>query len=134
MYTASMIFNRILSDKHNDRDWFKKNVLDGFATKEVDLEWLRKQFVKSARINEGFSYNDWKHLVVNGDGQERANELLYCLRLLFTELYYNNNKDHSPVYVQKDEIIGNTDINGDLENTIRIITDKFLDKYGLRNS
>ena len=54
-YTASMIFNRILSDKHGDRDWFKKNVLDEFATREVDPEWLRKQFVKSTCINEGLS-------------------------------------------------------------------------------
>jgi hypothetical protein len=59
IYTASMIFNRILEDKHGDRDWLKKNVLDVFTTNEIDLEWLRKQFVKSTRIHQGFSYN-WR--------------------------------------------------------------------------
>ncbi len=128
IYTATTIFNRIIEDKHGDRDWFKKNVLDGFASKEVDLEWLRKQFVKSTRINEGFTYNDWKYLVVNGE--ERGRELLYCIRLMFNQWLYSNTKPNSIFHNVDNTVQLDTDLTEDLKDIVKTIVDKYLDKYG----
>ncbi len=128
IYTASMIFNRILSDKHYDRDWFKKNILDGFATKEVDIEWLRKQFVKSTRINEGFDYNDWKALCLDDEGKERFYDLLFNLRLIWTE-FFTRNVGHYSVPEQI-SIKLDTDLSPETENMIKAITEKYCTKYG----
>jgi hypothetical protein len=117
--------SRILEDKHGDRDWLKKNVLDVFTTNEIDLEWLRKQFVKSTRIHQGFSYNDWKYLIVNEDGQERPKDLLYSIRLLFNEWFYGS----GPPIVQSS--ISECGIFGEeIDNSIKSIADKYMDKYG----
>jgi hypothetical protein len=129
-YDSWKIFNRIIDDK--GREWFQKNILNAFAHAEVNTEWLRKQYVKSARLNGGFTYEDWKYLCVDNEGKERTTDLLFSLRLLFTEWFYGKGTPpiQSNPITKPDKIPLDTDLNDSIKDIIKSIVDKYLDKYG----
>jgi CRISPR-associated protein Cst1 len=127
-YVGELMYSRLINAR--GKDYFEKHILQGFARGEINTEWLRKQFVQLAPMYEGFGYNDWKYLCVSGEGRERTSEVLYSLRILLTELFYNNTQPNQPSLSSNNDIIKlPTDLNPEIQTTVKTTVSKYLATY-----
>jgi len=127
-YVGAKIFEDWSRDKGITR--FKKDILDRLARGRIGISWLRRQFLKEAAIHEGFNYETWKALCLDGNGKESAYEVLFRFRLMWSEWL----KTGEPAGVPElPKIVGphGTDISPDLERSIHKIAEDFLDERDL---
>lgn len=78
---------RIMQDYVGEfgRDRFRSDVLNRMARGEIDAAWLRRQFLRLAESNPGFNYEAWKRLCADDEGQVFVRELLFQMRLLWSQ-------------------------------------------------
>lgn len=86
-YYSAQIYNYYLSEKGRER--FTKEVLLQIPRKMV-ASWLRSRFVQLAESKEGFTYGHWSNLCKLSDGRIFVAELLFQMRLLWTQWIYEN--------------------------------------------
>jgi CRISPR-associated protein Cst1 len=127
-YIGQRIFEDEITNKGKER--FRKEVLNQLALGRISTHWLRRQFLKGARIHEGFNYNNWKVLFQNEKGIETTYEALFRLRLMWIEWLNRGNLPKIPTPPVMCEIRSETDIPSDLENTTRQIVRDYLERRG----
>lgn len=86
-YYAGQIYNRYLNEKGKDR--LQKEVLAQMGRKINDM-WLRNQFVQLAESENGFTYGRWSKLCKLNNGRLFVLELLFQMRLLWSQWVYEN--------------------------------------------
>jgi len=86
-YYAGQIYNHYLKERGKDR--FKKDVLAQMA-RGTDVTWLRNQFVQLAESEDGFTYGHWSKLCKLEDARVFISELLFQMRLLWTQWVHEN--------------------------------------------
>jgi len=86
-YYARQIYNHYLKERGKDR--FQKEVL-AQMTRGIGVTWLRNQFVQLAESEKGFTYSHWSKLCELEDGRVFVPELLFQMRLLWTQWIHEN--------------------------------------------
>ncbi|MEW6424829.1 MAG: hypothetical protein AB1523_08815 [Bacillota bacterium] len=86
-YYAGQIFNHYVKEKGKDR--FQREILLQMK-RRLDIPWLRDQFVKLAESENGFTYGNWLKFCTLDDGKLYIPELLFQMRLLWTQWGYEN--------------------------------------------
>ena len=86
-YYAGQIYNHYLGEKGKDR--FQKEVLAKLG-RVIDVSWLRNQFIQLAESEDGFTYGHWSKLCKLEDGRVFVPELLFQMRLLWTQWVCEN--------------------------------------------
>lgn len=78
---------RIMQDYADERGWnrFRSDVLNRMARGEIGVPWLQREFVRLAEVYPGFTYGAWNDLCTDGRGRLFTAELLFQMRLLWTE-------------------------------------------------
>jgi len=133
-YIATIIFNSFIEERGKER--FGNEILDNFPRGEFGSHWLRKQFTKLAEKYEGFRYNDWKYLCVNEMGKESTYQLLFVLRLMWTEWMQHGIAPMSTTTVQfhfpdSRPLKMDTDLTLEQENMVKLIMLDYLSERGL---
>lgn len=82
-YYASCVFCNYVEERSKYR--FQAEVLNRMARGEIRASWLKGQFLRLAEIYPGFTYGAWEGLCKSDRGQLFISELLFQLRLLWSE-------------------------------------------------
>jgi CRISPR-associated protein Cst1 len=82
-YYAARIFSGYIEERGKAR--FHSEVLSRMIRGEISVSWLENQFTRLAEKHTGFTYGAWNYLCKNDDGQLFIGELLFQMRLLWTE-------------------------------------------------
>jgi hypothetical protein len=85
LYCASRIFRSRMDQLGPDR--FDSEILGRFDRGTLRLGWLRHQFTALASVDPNFTYADWVLLTHTAQGVTRVDEVVFQLRLLFTEWF-----------------------------------------------
>ncbi|MHC1581463.1 MAG: hypothetical protein ACXQT5_00280, partial [Candidatus Syntropharchaeia archaeon] len=101
LFYAGKIYTSYLKEKGKDR--FKKEVLKEMGRK-IDMSWLRSQFLKLAELEEGFTYGHWLKLCTLDDGKTFVQELLFQMRLLWSQWMYEDRTTSPEVQLPVEEI------------------------------
>lgn len=83
MFYGTSIFERHVSEHGEAR--FRRDVMERLKRNKIDARWLRSQFVFLARDSEGFEYSDWLALCFDNKSRWTLDELLFELRIVWTE-------------------------------------------------
>lgn len=86
LYYAGSIYSHYISEKGRER--FHREVLGQMKFDKIGGEWLRNQFVKIAELEDGFTYGHWSRLCRLDNGRFFISELLYQMRLLWSQWMY----------------------------------------------
>jgi len=86
-YYAGQIYNHYISEKGENR--FRKEVLAKMG-RDIGINWLRNQFIKLAESEDGFTYGHWLKLCKLDGGKDFVSELLFQIRLLWSQWVYEN--------------------------------------------
>jgi len=84
-YYAGQFYNSYVSEKGRTR--FQKDILSRID-RGIDISWIRNQFVRHAEFVDGFTYGHWLKLCQLEDGRLSVSELLYQMRLLWSQWIY----------------------------------------------
>lgn len=87
-YYAEQIYNHYLSERGIDR--FQYEVLAQMG-RNIGVSWLRNQFVQLGELYDGFNYGQWSKLCKLENGNVSVFELLFQMRLLWSQ-WINENK------------------------------------------
>jgi hypothetical protein len=87
VYYAGKIYNYYHREKGRNR--FEKEVLAQMGRRR-SLPWLRSQFLQLAELEEGFTYGQWLRICKLDDGQLFASEMVFQMRLLWTQWIRKN--------------------------------------------
>jgi len=82
LYIGSIIFSHIMANKGREK---VEQALEEIVHGKITPIWLKRQFVKLGQGYEGFTYDEWKSLCFDRNGKEISYEILFQLRLLWTE-------------------------------------------------
>jgi CRISPR-associated protein Cst1 len=82
-YYAARIMQDCASEPGKDR--FRSEVLNRIERGDIGVAWLRQQFLRLAENDLGFNYEAWKRLCCNNTGRIFGRELLFQMRLLWSE-------------------------------------------------
>jgi hypothetical protein len=118
-YAATIMYNRLIQVKGREK---VEKVLADFGNNKFNVERLRVEFAQAAAIHEGFTYNDYKALCIDGSN-ERTKEVLFCIRLLVNEWYHNNTQPVQPI-TNIDKIPLDTDLNDSIKDIIKLIVER----------
>ena len=122
-YISKVIFNSITKDR--GKEWFNKNVIHG---REMDADWLRRQFTKLAPTYQGFTYNDWKNLCVDEQGKEKPFVLFFTFRAMWTEWFRNDSYplDIIPPTELVTGLVLDTDLKPEHEQLIKLVMNDYI--------
>jgi CRISPR-associated protein Cst1 len=83
-FYGTRILQHYVQERGKDR--FQSEVLNRMGRGEIGALWLRRQFTSLAEAYPGFSYGMWEHLCRNEKGDLILHELLFQMRILWSEL------------------------------------------------
>lgn len=90
VYYSAAIYNQYMNEMGKER--FQREVLGQMKLGKVGAEWLRNRFVQLAEFKEGFTYAHWSKLSKLDDGRLFVSELLFHMRLLWSQWVHENLK------------------------------------------
>ncbi len=103
------IFDNYTKERGNGR--FEKEVLEQMGRGTINAEWLCRQFVRLAEDAKGFTYVDWEKLCKKDNGSTSVFELLFQMRLLWTQwLYQGRPKDFKEIISKDNTFISKNSI------------------------
>ena len=126
-YISKVIFNSII--KARGKEWFNKNVIHG---REINADWLRRQFAKLALTYQGFTYNDWKNLCVDEQGKEKLYVLFFTFRATWNEWIRNDSYPLDiipPAELDTGQVL-DTDLKPEHEQLVELVMDDYLTERG----
>ncbi len=82
-YYAARMFGDYVDERGRER--FQSEVLSRMGRGEISTSWLKRQFVRLAETSLGFTYGAWADLCLNATGHVFVSELLFQMRLLWTD-------------------------------------------------
>lgn len=83
-FYGTRILQHYVQERGKDR--FQSEVLNRMGRGEIGALWLRRQFTSLAEAYAGFSYGMWEQLCRNERGELILHELLFQMRILWSEL------------------------------------------------
>lgn len=83
-FYGTRILQHYVQERGKDR--FQSEVLNRIGRGEIGTLWLRRQFSSLAEAYPGFSYGMWEQLCRNERGDLILHELLFQMRILWSEL------------------------------------------------
>jgi len=83
-FYGTRILQHYVQERGKDR--FQSEVLNRMGRGEIGASWLRRQFTNLAEAYPGFTYRMWEHLCKNERGELILHELLFQMRLLWSEV------------------------------------------------
>ena len=87
-YYAALIFSNYIEERGNAR--FQSEVLDRMGHRTIGVPWLKHQFLILAEQHQYFTYAAWERLCKNDRGKLFVSELLFQMRLLWSEWVRGN--------------------------------------------
>lgn len=88
LYYAGVIYNHYVKERGRQR--FQRDVLGQLKLGRLGLKWLRDQFIQFAESEVGFTYGHWLKLCKLDNGRTFVSELLFQMRLLWSQWFYEN--------------------------------------------
>jgi CRISPR-associated protein Cst1 len=88
-YCAGQIYDYHLNKRGGD--WFQTKVLAQFD-REINTHWLMDQFTQLGETEDGFTYENWLELCKLDDEKLFVSELLFQMRLLWSQWIYEGKK------------------------------------------
>ena len=82
-YYAALIFSNYIEERGNAS--FQSEVLDRMGHRTIGVSWLKHQFLILAEQHQYFTYAAWDRLCKNDRGELFVSELLFQMRLLWSE-------------------------------------------------
>ncbi len=126
-YYAGQIYNRSL--KERGKDWFQKHVLAQMA-RSIGVTWLRNQFVQLAESEDGFTYGHWSKLCKLDDGRVFVSELLFQMRLLWTQ-WIHENRESVDISVLPDREAATDGLPEQIATLIKEVFTDYVNRRGL---
>ncbi|MGB8218003.1 MAG: hypothetical protein WCE94_11950 [Candidatus Methanoperedens sp.] len=126
-YYAGLIYNRYLRDKGKDR--FQKDVL-AQIDRRIRALWLRSQFVQLAESEDGFTYGHWSKLCKLDDERLFISELLFHMRLLWTQWIYEN-KTSVNITTQPSDTESTDELPERIKTLIELLFTDYVNRRGL---
>jgi len=83
-FYGTRILQHYVQERGKDR--FQSEVLNRMGRGEIGTLWLRRQFTSLAEVYPGFSHGMWEQLCRNERGDLILHELLFQMRILWSEL------------------------------------------------
>lgn len=126
-YYAGKFYNHYLTERGKER--FQREVLAQIKQGKIGIPWLRLQFAQLAELHEGFTYAHWSKLCKLENGQLFVSELLFQMRLLWTQWICENQTS-----INISTSIDGESINGlpeRIKNLIELIFTNCVDRRGL---
>ncbi len=125
-YYAACIFDNYVKERGETR--FNTEVLNRMQRDEIGAIWLRRQFIRLAEVYSGFTYGAWEHLCKNDKGQLRVRELLFQMRLLWSEWIHASSH---PATVIPNEVIGDSGLPVAVECCLKEAFTQYIKQRGL---
>lgn len=132
---AALILLEYVRERGLER--FRSDVLEQMKHRKITVYWLRRQFLLLAERYEGFTYRDWKKLCVLNDGREFVDELLFQMRLLWTEWIRTGTLPDiddaaALVYANTEEDIkSDDDLSDSVRELLKQVFEDYIQKRGL---
>jgi hypothetical protein len=132
---AALILLEYVRERGLER--FTSDVLEQMKHRKITVYWLRRQFLLLAERYEGFTYRDWKKLCVLNDGREFVDELLFQMRLLWTEWIRTGTLPDiddaaALVYANAEEDIkSDDDLSDSVRELLKQVFEDYIQKRGL---
>lgn len=125
---AELIYCNFIQQKGESR--FQKEVLDGAKRGKIDTLWLQNQFLKLAESNTSINYDEWKRLTTNFKGKNLIFELIYQLRLVWTEMIsYTTQTRHN--LILNDTFQNENDLPKEIGDAVVLFTRELVASLGL---
>lgn len=121
LYYSAKIYSQYVKEKGKER--FQREVLQQMGRGKIDVKWLRRQFVLLAEEYEGFTYGDWSQFCKLENGRLFVSELLFQMRLLWTQWLHN---DNVPIDLSLSPL---SDTYNELPNRIQTLINHFFQDY-----
>ncbi|MCL0092632.1 hypothetical protein M1N92_03080 [Dehalococcoidia bacterium] len=126
-YYAGTIYNHYVKERGRER--FQREVLGQLKLGKLGIQWLRDQFIQCAELESGFTYGHWSKLCKLENGRFFVSELLFQMRLLWTQWVYENQTSVNVPGLQDAE---STDgLPGQINTVIEIVFTHYIDRIGL---
>lgn len=125
-YYAAQIMQGYIEERGNDR--FRLDVLNRIARGEIGAAWLRQQFVRLAESNAGFSYEAWNRLCVDSGGQVFVRELLFQMRLLWSQWAREDDVPQNPV----PELPDGSGLPSEVVERLEYVFSQYVERRGLK--
>jgi len=87
-YYAGVIYNHYVRERGRGR--FQRDVLGQLKLGKLGIRWLRDQFTQLGESEDGFTYGHWSKLCKLDNERPFVSELLFQMRLLWTQWFYEN--------------------------------------------
>jgi CRISPR-associated protein Cst1 len=126
-YISKVIFNSIIGAR--GKEWFNKNVIHG---RDINADWLRRQFTKIALTYQGFTYNDWKNLCLDEQGKEKPYVLFFTFRAKWAE-WFRNDSYPLGIIPSVELVTGpvlDTDLKPEHEQLIKSVMNDYISERG----
>jgi CRISPR-associated protein Cst1 len=85
-YYAGTIYNHYVKERGRER--FQREILGQLRLDKLGIQWLRNQFTQLAEVEDGFTYGHWSKLCKPEDRRFFVSELLFQMRLLWSQWVY----------------------------------------------
>jgi hypothetical protein len=125
---AELIYDDFIQQKGLGR--FQNEVLEGVKRNKISMWWLQNQFLKLAISNPTINYDEWKRLTTNSQNKNLVFELIYQLRLLWTEITAYNRLPKKEGIVLDVVFQDNDDLPNEIVDAVSLLTVKLMDTLG----
>lgn len=125
-YYAVQLMRDYVEERGKDR--FRLDILNRIARGDIGAAWLRRQFVRLAECNVGFNYEAWNRLSVNDGGQVFVKEMLFQMRLLWSQWAGEGDTPQSTV----PELPNGSGLPSEVVEMLQYIFSQYVDRRGLK--
>jgi len=104
----------------------KKRLLIRITRSKASLRWLKSQFACLAESDSGFTYEGWKRLVVDEAGRSCTDEVVFQMRLLWSEWM----RAGIIPQIQRPELPNGTGLPNEIEQMLRVLYFRYTRQRG----
>ncbi|MBT9132225.1 MAG: hypothetical protein DDT33_00738 [Firmicutes bacterium] len=126
-YYAGTVYNHYVKERGEGR--FQREVLGQLRLGKLGIPWLRSQFIQLAQSEYGFTYSHWSRLCKLGDERFFVAELLFQMRLLWTQWVYEN-RTSIDVSMPPDEESGDS-LPERINSLVDVMFTDYIDRRGI---
>lgn len=126
-YYAGVIYNHYVRKKGWGR--FQRDVLGQLKLGKLGIRWLRDQFIQLAESEDGFTYGHWSKLCKLDNERPFVSELLFQMRLLWTQWFYENRTSVDISALTDEE--SSDGLPEQIRPVIKVIFTAYVDRRGL---
>jgi len=126
LYYAGQIYNYYLDKRR--KDWFQAKILAQMG-RQTNIRWLMDQFTQLAEMEDGYTYEHWLELCKLDDGQLFVSELLFQMRLLWSQWIHEGRRSITLVPIEDNLTDG---LSERMKTLIEVAFADYVDRRGLQ--